>query len=105
MKSEMPGWFIWYFLFFGRSFAELLNLFSGQFSTKFSEDLSRGNPLNLTKSLDPPLITHFQCSGVGIYTVFDEESASDVKNLEILHSDLETEENLDISKKTPGNPL
>ena len=39
-------------------------------------------------------------SGGEIYTVFDEESESEVENLEILHPDLEIQEN---QKKTLKN--
>ena len=39
----------------------------------------------------------FGGSGGEIYTVFDEESESEVENLEILHPDLEIQENHELS--------
>ena len=38
-------------------------------------------------------------SGCEIYTIFDEESESEVENLEILHPDLEIEENQEKRRK------
>ena len=43
-------------------------------------------------------------SGGEIYTVFDEESESEVENLEILHPDLEIKEN-QTKQENPNFPL
>ena len=41
----------------------------------------------------PRILLFLEGSGGEIYTVFDEESESEVENLEILHPDLEIKEN------------
>ena len=62
-------------------------------------EFDRGVPDNPEVQLiTPPVIKvrapiFFGGSGGEIYTVFDEESESEVENLEILHPDLEIKEN------------
>ena len=53
----------------------------------------------ISKKKSKKLTTIFGGSGGEIYTVFDEESESEVENLEILHPDLELKENSDKKKK------